>query len=141
MAQSDGLFIATRGCGAGLVETRRTLLAKGIKAAGLGIVWFLTICCYAFRGPQSVVDSPRQIKVSRSVSTPKIHLNLNLFSRHEKTRKTAPKASRKQQKSIPKFIKNDFFEKWIVPIRSLRKPRIWESQASKIRHRDRYKVT
>ena len=46
-----------------------------------------------------------------------------LVFKAKRTRKTVPKALKKQQKSIPKFIKNDFHEKSFFAIRSMGKPR------------------
>ena len=70
------------------------MLAKGIKAAGLGVICFVTIIGHAFSyqasavkvlaRPESVVDPPRPIHISESVSTPK----------NNKARRTAPKAAK-----------------------------------------------
>ena len=95
---------------------RRPLLARGNKAAGLGLIRFLTIighalnyqaiCCYRFSGPTSLVDPPRRIHLSRrSVSAPKNPSACRLVFKAQQIRKTAPKAPRKRRNSNPKFIK------------------------------------
>ena len=95
-------------------QIRRPMLARGMKAAGLSIIRFLTIighvfsyqaiCCYVFSGPKSRVDPPRQITGSEFVAPPKIHCFSNLFSRRRKLEKMVPRA-KEQESSTTKFVK------------------------------------
>ena len=55
---------------------------------------------------------------------PKLHLFLNVCWGHWKTGKLASKAPKKHQNSSSKFTKNEFGEKLIFAIPSMRKPRI-----------------
>ena len=113
---------------------RQPLLAKGIMAAGLGVIPFLTIigfafsyqaiCCHVVIGLESVVDPPRQITNSGSVCTPTIVRTLRLFSRHKKPEKRLPRLSNKK-KIHRNSLKNDFSEHVMFAIPSLWKPRFW----------------
>ena len=76
---------------------RRPLLARGTKVACLDLIVFLSIsghcysairlCFYFFRGLKSVVDPPRQFKVSGSVISLKPASFSSLFSTQKKTEK------------------------------------------------------
>ena len=83
----------------------RPRLAKDIKAAGFGLVWFLPIIDYAFSyrtsavkllaGPKSDVAPPWQITNARVVAPPKIHHFLSSLSKHKKSEKTVISAFKK----------------------------------------------
>ena len=79
---------------------RRPLLARGTKAAGLGLIVFLTfyqsaliafqaiqLCFYVFRGLKIPHDLPHQIHFSRSGLSLKIVSCSSLFSRPKKSEK------------------------------------------------------
>ena len=110
----------------------RPLLARGTKAEGLGLVRFLTVSGHAFSYKAMLLSILRAQIGTRSPSPDPglwiccITKNPSIFKsvfKVQKTKKAASKASKTQQKSIPKFIKNDFWQKSIVARPSLRKPR------------------
>ena len=89
----------------GLLSTqpaiRWPLLARGTKAAGFGLVHFLTIsghcfsairlCFYVFRGPKYPGICTLQIQVSRSSFSQKIASCSSLFSRLKNSEKRLPR--------------------------------------------------
>ena len=130
----------------GSIESTGPCFARGTKAAGLDLVAFLTSsshcfsairpCFYVFRGPKYPVDLRPQFKVSGSVCIIKNPSIFKSVSKAQKTRKAAPKASKKQQNPTPKSIKRfpwkaDFCNAFCA------KTLICKSQSPKFRFRNR----
>ena len=111
---------------------RRPLLARGTKAAWLGIVRFSTIMGHAFSYKAMLLSVLRaQIGGGSALPDPELRIryitkNPSIYKfvfKAQETRKAAPKASKNRHKSIPKFITNNFRGKSFFAKPSLRKPR------------------
>ena len=125
---------------------RRLLLAKGIKVAGLGIVWPLTILYHTLSCQTSAVmlfEGPNRTLSTNTTSQMRdsLHHQKSMYVRacFQSTinRKTAPKASRNMKNSMTS-IKNNLCEKLAFAILSLWKPNL-EPQASKDQLRNEWK--
>ena len=100
------------------MNIRWPLLARGIKAAGFGIVRFSTIishafsyqaiCCYPLSGPKSDVDSSRQIREFESFTSPKNPLFSSLFSSPTKPEKQLPRPPQLNKNPPPDSLKSIF---------------------------------
>ena len=112
------------------VNIRRPLLDRGIKALGLGYRSLFkndrscsqlsAICCEAVCKARIGGLFPLATLAAR---VPFFTKNVSIFKlafRVAKTRRTAPKASKRRGTSIPNSIINDFYEKKIFTILSMR---------------------
>ena len=126
----DWLHIVDQGVGGRL---HWQLLHKGTKAAGLGLIRVLTILGHVFNY-QAMLLSVFRYQIPRRLPPPDLGLEIRYFSknpidfkpRQKKTEKRFPK--QKRQKSSLEVIKNDFSEKSMFAIPSLRQPRFWSPQ-------------
>ena len=118
------------------------LLVRGTKAAGLKCIDYLSINSHCFSSYQAMFlclyrtqNTPRSAPPNCSPRIWFHHKNPCVFEpffKARKVRQIAPKASKKQHKSILKFIKNDFHEKSILAIHSMRKQRFVSPKRRKI---------
>ena len=128
-----------------MVQTRA--LGRGDP---LGIISFLTFIGHAFSyqakairfyllsGPESRVDPPWQIRCSRSVSTPKIHVFSAMFSSFKKPGKRFPRPPKKSN-SDPEIHKKRFLRKADFRNTFLVQTSNFESHTPEFRFRNRWK--